>query len=417
MAGIHIEQPVQLAAHEDKAVVFTPEQFPALRMKSPKPWWPYQMGDPHLEHLTMSFAENGVKTDEQSVDFGIREITSELTSNGSRLFRVNGKPILIRGAGWSQDMLLRTDEHRLRDQIRMVRDMNLNTIRLEGKLETEDFFRLADEQGILVMLGWCCCDHWEHWKDWTPDDLTIATASLRAQMLRLRQHASLLVWLNGSDNPPPANVESAYLQVEADTHWPNPILSSASGTPTTVTGESGVKMTGPYDYVAPSYWYYGAHYGGAAGYNTETSPGPAIVSLASRQKFLPDPDAWPPTANWSYHNGGGEFTNLKVLDEAMADAYAKPASAADYERMAQTMAYDSERAMFEAYGKNKYFSTGVIQWMLNNAWPSMIWHLYDYYLDADARLLRRQEGLRAGAHSVFLRRPLDRGREQHLSTR
>ena len=38
--------------------------------------------------------------------------------------------------------------------------------------------------------------------------------------------------------------------------------------------------------------------------------------------------------------------------------------------------------MFEAYSKNKYTSTGVIQWMLNNAWPSMIWHLYDYYLDA-----------------------------------
>ena len=75
--------------------------------------------------------------------------------------------------------------------------MNLNTIRLEGKLETEDFFRLADERGILVMLGWCCCDHWEHWKDWKPEDLTIATASLRSQMLRLRNHASLLVWLNG----------------------------------------------------------------------------------------------------------------------------------------------------------------------------------------------------------------------------
>jgi exo-1,4-beta-D-glucosaminidase len=48
------------------------------------------------------------------------------------------------------------------------------------------------------------------------------------------------------------------------------------------------------------------------------------------------------------------------------------------------MEYDSERAMFEAYSRNKYNSTGVIQWMLNNAWPSMIWHLYDYYLDAGA---------------------------------
>jgi exo-1,4-beta-D-glucosaminidase len=383
-AGARFEQAIELQPHEDRTVVFSPDKFPALSVHNPKVWWPYQMGEPHLEHLTVGFNSNGKAGDEQNVDFGIREITSELTTNGSRLFRVNGKPILIRGAGWSQDMLLRTDTNRLRDQIHLVRDMNLNTIRLEGKLETEDFFRLTDEQGILVMLGWCCCDHWEQWKDWTADDLKIAAASLRAQMLRLRQHASLLVWLNGSDNPPPADVEKAYLQVEAETHWPNPILSSASQTPTTVTGQSGVKMTGPYDYVAPSYWYVATRFGGATGFNTETSPGPAIPSLASRKKFLADAEAWPSTANWSLHFGGGEFANLKVFDEAMQAVYAKPQTSADYERIAQTMAYDSERAMFEAYAKNKYASTGVIQWMLNNAWPSMIWHLYDYYLDAGA---------------------------------
>jgi len=384
VAGVRFEQPVELSPNEDRTVVFSSERFSQLRIQSPRAWWPFQMGEPHLENLTMRFSIDGRVSDERSVDFGIREITSELTANGSRLFRVNGKPILIRGAGWSQDMLLRTNESRLRDQIRMVRDMNLNTIRLEGKLETEEFFRLADEQGILVMLGWCCCDHWEHWKDWTAEDLTIATASLRSQMLRLRQHASLLVWLNGSDNPPPPDVEKAYLQVEAETHWPNPVLSSASATPTAVTGESGVKMTGPYDYVAPSYWYVASRFGGAHGFNTETSPGPAIPSLASRKKFLPDPEAWPPSSTWNLHFGSGEFANLKVFDAAMEAIYAKPRSAAEYERIAQTMAYDSERAMFEAYSKNKYASTGVIQWMLNNAWPSMIWHLYDYNLDAGA---------------------------------
>jgi exo-1,4-beta-D-glucosaminidase len=381
VAGARFEKAVELAAHEDQTVAFSPEQFPVLRIQNPKLWWPRQMGDPHLERLTVNFSSQGHTADEQSVNFGIREVTSELTANGSRLFRVNGKPILIRGAGWSQDMLLRTDENRLRSQFDLVQDMNLNTIRLEGKLETEDFFGLADERGILVMLGWCCCDHWEHWKDWTPQDLTIATASLRSQMLRLRHHASLLVWLNGSDNPPIPEVEKAYLQVESETHWPNPILSSATQAPTTVTGESGVKMTGPYDYVAPSYWYYGTHHGGAIGYNTETSPGPAISSLASRKLFLSDPEAWPPSADWSLHYGGGEFKDLKVFDAAMEAAYAKPQSAADYERIANTMEYDSERAMYEAYSKNKYTSTGVIQWMLNNAWPSMIWHLYDYYLD------------------------------------
>jgi len=351
-------------------------------VRDPKVWWPWQMGEPHLERATVSFSAEGMVSDERSVDFGIREVTSELTANGSRLFRVNGKRILIRGGGWSQDMLLRTDEKRLRDQFKLVRDLGLNTIRLEGKLDTEEFFHKADEQGVLVLLGWCCCDHWEHWRDWTPDDLEIAKASLRSQMLRLRQHASLLVWLNGSDNPPIPSVEKAYLQVENDTHWPNPILSSATEKVTTVTGETGVKMSGPYDYVEPSYWYVASKFGGAVGFNTETSPGPAVSSLASRKKFLPDPEAWPPTANWTYHNGGGEFTNLKVFGDAMEAIYAKPNSAADFERLSQTMEYDSERAMYEAYSKNKYTSTGVIQWMLNNAWPSMIWHLFDYNFDA-----------------------------------
>ncbi|MGH9606269.1 MAG: glycoside hydrolase family 2 protein, partial [Terracidiphilus sp.] len=373
-AGAHFEQNVELAPREDRTVVFTPEQYPQLRIQNPKLWWPYQLGQPHLERLTVSFtAQNqnhSEPSDQQSVEFGIREITSELTAHGSRLFRINGKRMLIRGGGWAQDMLLRTSETRLREQFQMVRDMHLNALRLEGKLETDAFFRLADQEGILVMAGWCCCDHWEQWKTWTADDLTIATASLHSQMLRLRYHPSLLVWLNGSDNPPPPDVETAYLRVEADTHWPNPVLSSASARPTTVTGESGVKMLGPYNYVEPSYWYVDKRFGGAYGFNTETSPGPAIPSLASRKIFLSDPAAWPPGPDWSLHYGGGGFTTLKVFDDAMDDIYATPDSAADYTRMAQTMEYDSERAMFEAYTKNKYDSTGVIQWMLNNAWPS-----------------------------------------------
>ncbi len=105
---------------------------------------------------------------------------------------------------------------------------------------------------------------------------------------------------------------------------------------------------------------------------------------------------------------------LKDLDEAMTAMYAKPTSAADYTRMANTMEYDSERAMFESYSRNKYESTGVIQWMLNNAWPSMIWHLYDYNLEADAGYYAVKNACAAAAHPVFLRRPVHRGRQQHL---
>jgi exo-1,4-beta-D-glucosaminidase len=383
LLGVKVEQPVTLNAGETRTVVFAPEQFPKLRVEHPPLWWPYQMGEPHLEALRMSFQVNGKLSDERVAQVGIREVTSELTDKGARLFRVNGKPVLVRGGGWSGDMLLREQPQRLEQEFEMVRDLHLNAIRLEGKLETDEFYRLADEQGVLVIAGWCCCDIWEQWAKWTPENYDVAAASLRAQMLRIRNHPSLLVWLNGSDNPPPPKVEQIYLDIERDMHWPNPTLSSATARETTVSGKSGVKMTGPYDYVAPSYWLTDpGKVGGAWGFNTETSPGPAIPTESSLRRFLPAASLWPTSDDWHYHSGSGGFANTSIFDTAMEQSYGKPQTLAEYERSAQAMAYDGERAMFEAYGRNKYTSTGVVQWMLNNAWPSMIWHLYDYYLDA-----------------------------------
>jgi exo-1,4-beta-D-glucosaminidase len=96
--------------------------------------------------------------------------------------------------------------------------------------------------------------------------------------------------------------------------------------------------------------------------------------------MLPPEHLWPIDAFWSYHAGGGPFQHLDIFTEALTRRLGAAAGVEDYARKAQLMAYDGERAMFEAYGRNKFNSTGVIQWMMNNAWPSMIWHLYDYYL-------------------------------------
>jgi exo-1,4-beta-D-glucosaminidase len=83
---------------------------------------------------------------------------------------------------------------------------------------------------------------------------------------------------------------------------------------------------------------------------------------------------------WNYHAGGGEFKTIQVFSDALANRYGKSDSAEDFAQKSQLQTYEGVRAMYEAYSRNKYEATGVIQWMLNNAWPSMIWHLYDYYL-------------------------------------
>ena len=411
LEGIHIEQAVEIGPGEEKSVSFAPEQYARLKVRNPRVWWPWQMGQPNLETLSLAFTVDGRESDRMSARYGIREMTSELIDKSTQgdqlvpakpateqeaadsarraerppqsdylLFRVNGKPILIRGGGWAPDMMLRDNPAKLREQFRMVRDMGLNTIRSEGKMEPEDFFDLADQQGILVMIGWSCCDRWERFDRWTAENRQVAVASLHSQILRLRNRASVLAWLNGSDNPPSAEIEQLYLKEEADLHWPNPTVSSATARRTTVSGDSGVKMNGPYDYVTPSYWLTDETYGGAWGFSTEIGPGPAIPTLDSMLKFLPEKDIWPHDDVWKFHAGGGGFKDLTVFDKAMNQIYGAPQNDVDYDRAAQAMAYDGERAMFEAYNRNKYRSTGVIQWMLNNSWPSLIWHLYDYYL-------------------------------------
>jgi len=374
-AGLKVSQSVQLAPGETKTVHLTPQT-----LRNPKLWWPYQMGDPYLYTARLVFETAGHVSDAAAVSFGIREVKTEMTDKRALLFRVNGKPVLLRGAAYTPDMLLRWSAPKAEAELRLTKEMGLNTIRLEGKMERDEFFDMADRMGLLVMPGWCCCDFWERWKRWKPEHYKIASASLEHELRRLRNHPSVFVWLNASDGPPPADVEQMYLDIIKAAEWPNPTISSAAAFPAKVTGPSGVKMTGPYDYEPPNYWLVDKEAGGAYGLNTETSPGPAIPTLESLKRFIPADHLWPIDNVWNYHAGGERFTKMSAYLEALDKRYGKPANLDDFLRKSQAIAYEGQRAMFEAYSRNKYTSTGVIQWMLNNAWPSLIWHLYDYYL-------------------------------------
>jgi len=377
--AVVFSQAIELAPHETRVARFSPSQFPQLRLSHPRLWWPVEDGKPDLYPLDLEFVAASQVSDSSHTEFGVREVTSELDPAGHRLFRINGRKILIRGAGYSFDMLLRSSAERQRAELDYVQDMHLNAIRFEGKLEDDRFLDQCDRRGILLLAGWCCCDRWEKWRDWNAEDKEIAAASLRDQLRRLGRHPAVFDWMYGSDGPPPPPIENLYLGILKETDWPNPYQSSASARETPA-GATGVKMTGPYEYVAPGYWYLDTERGGAFGFNTETSPGPSPPPVESLRRMLPADHLWPIDSVWNFHAGGGHFKNLEVFNEALERRYGKPASLEDYARKAQMMAYEGHRAMFEAYIRNKYTSTGVIQWMLNNAWPGMIWHLYDWYL-------------------------------------
>ena len=380
VAGITFSKDTQIAANTCTRVTLTTHELRQLVIASPQLWWPAGLGPQSLYEMQMQFVIGGAVSDSASTEFGIRRIDSQIDANQHRLFSINGHPILIRGAAWTHDIMVRQDPEREEYEVRYAADMHLNALRLEGKMFDNNLYQLADRYGVLIMPGWCT-GPFEEWDQWTAEDYPIAQESMRHQIRQLRNHPSVFVFLYGSDNAPPPAVEQLYLQVMSEENWPNPYLNSAADQTTPGAGLSGVKMTGPYDWVAPNYWLTDTSRGGAFGFITETSPGPAVPVTASLQQMLAPQNLWPVgNSAWNFHAGCGDFAQTQDFTTALGNRYGAAKDLNDYTMKSQVMTYEAERAMFEAYGRNKYVSTGVIQWQMNTAWPGLIWHLYDYYL-------------------------------------
>jgi exo-1,4-beta-D-glucosaminidase len=147
-------------------------------------------------------------------------------------------------------------------------------------------------------------------------------------------------------------------------------------------------MAGPYAWIPPAYWY-ADKLGGAFGFDSEVSAGADIPRLEDLRRMLSPQEQealWKYPELRQYHASAAwsPFAVLAPFDHALARRYGAPSSLADYVAKAQLDNYDNVRAQFEAFSAHMDAAnpaTGVIYWMLNNAWPSLHWHLYDYYLN------------------------------------
>ena len=143
-------------------------------------------------------------------------------------------------------------------------------------------------------------------------------------------------------------------------------------------------MSGPYSWVPSNYFYLNEtknkNFGGAWGFLTEGESGENPLRKGSYEKIFNKENLYDYTGDsWNYHcEIKVIFGNLSKLIKPINERYGNIENCDDFQKKYSAIVYESHRVMFEAYSFNKYISTGVIQWMLNNAWPSNIWHLYDY---------------------------------------
>ncbi|WP_405834587.1 glycosyl hydrolase 2 galactose-binding domain-containing protein [Streptomyces sp. NBC_00105] len=392
---VAVSRSVTLAANETKTVVFSPADHPALRLTAPRVWWPAAMGEQPLYGLDVTATVNGAPSDTAHQSFGIRDVQAPLNADGDRQYRINGRPLLIKGAGWSPDAFLRWDHTYVEDRLKYALDLGLNTLRLEGHIEPDEFFDLADRYGILTLPGWECCSKWEGevngteaGEEWDDPDYPVARASMAAEAARLRHHPSVISFLIGSDFAPNEEIERGYVDALRAADWTAPVVPAAANTSAPITGRSGMKMTGPYDWVPPGYWYEKRE-GGATGFNSETSAGPDVPTLDTLRRMMSPAELetlWKDPSAAQYHRSPSRtFSTLRLYGAALAGRYGSPTGLDDYVRKAQLAQYENVRAQFEAYARNAKDdsepSTGVIYWMFNSGWTSLHWQLVDRFLD------------------------------------
>jgi len=436
---IELHTNINLDPDETEHVIFNPSTDSALHVTNPQLWWPYQMGDQPLYHLSMAVSRNGVRSDSDSSTFGIRTIKTYLSDpgsyayNGSRWFEINGKPFVFRGGGMmDQDMFLRYSHERLAQQIQLIKSMGLNGMRLEGDDQPDDFYEQMDKAGLLVYGGFLCCDFWEDADSWSAKDHETNYRSALTLGRQQRNHPSVVFW-SWSDNVPSPDQERGVLQGFADADFDIPVMASAEYKSTPTLGPSGMKE-GPYNWFPPSYAYSlncsgssgnapctsgdFTNRGGAWAFQTESSPGSTVPTQDSLDRFMTPAEQTQMVTSPNlrlFHSGRGaqdsgtsysSFQHIGVLGTAICHRYgswtATPVncptnppgttnlyndnpSIADFVRKGQAINYETVRAHFEAYIDHSTRadspSTGLDYWMMNKPMPSLLWYFYNYDFD------------------------------------
>ena len=432
LGGIHVTKSVLLPAGES-TVELHPSEFPQLRIRSPKLWWPNGYGSPHLYTLNIELHQGAALSDSTTVRFGVRHVTYELslfdrkgrlrrvevdptkaTQRGERVvdvshaaikrtpngwaaslsaagetsaavrdisskslspylaIRVNGVPIAVRGGNWgTDDSRKRIARSRLEPYFQLQRAANLNTIRNWVGQNTEDvFYELADEYGMLVFN-----DFWASTQDFQvePQDPSLFLANAADVIKRYRNHPSIALWFGRNEGVPQPILNEGL----------DELIAALDGTRYYTGSSNSVNLqgSGPYNYRPASQYFTDL----AQGFSVEVGA-PSLATLESLQAWIPAADRWPLSDALAYHDwhfgGNGDVASFM---EALATRFGAGASLEDFARKAQMLNYETYRAMFEGFNAGLWTrNSGRLLWMSHPAWPSNAWQIYSSDYDTHA---------------------------------
>ena len=351
-------------------------QFKPIGLDRPKLWWPNGYGGQNLYPVELSFENGGKVSDTTHFQAGVRQFTYTEEGGALRIY-VNGRRFIARGGNWGfPESMLRYRAREYDVAVRYHKDMNFTMIRnWVGQTGDDAFYDACDKYGIVV------------WQDFwlanpvdgpNPDDPQMFLNNARDFVLRIRNHASVGLYVGRNEGNPPDIVEDGLRAITASLH-PGLyyIPNSASGP---------VSGGGPYRTQAPKFYF---QQRATTKLHSEVGM-PNVVTLDSLRQMMRPSEKWPMGDVWGIHDftitgAQGASTWRTMIDKGFGGAK----SAEEFVALSQFIDYDGYRAMFEAQGKNRM---GVLLWMSHPCWPSFVWQTYDYYFDQSGGYFGSKKG-------------------------
>ena len=368
LGDVPFEAQVSLDPSAAKTVRFDPSTVAALRLQNPKLWWPAGYGDPNLYPVELSFTVNNAVSDAKAFQAGVRQFTYNEDNEILKIW-VNGKRFTARGGNWGfPESMLRYRAREYDIAVRYHKDMNFTMIRnWVGQTGDEWFYESCDRWGIVV------------WQDFwlanpvdgpNPDDSALFLSNVRDFVLRIRNHASVGIYVGRNEGFPPKPIEDGIRKIIADLHPGLHYIPSSADV--VVSGH------GPYQ-AMPQRFYFEQR--ATPRLHSELGM-PNVVTLDSLKMFIPASKLWPQNNIWGIHDftqkgaqGGASFNDI------IAKSYGGAKNVEEWITLAQYVNYNGYRAMYEAQSKNRM---GLLIWMSHSCWPSFVWQTYDYYFDPTA---------------------------------
>lgn len=367
--NISFSQDITIDSEQTKSITLDYNTFSQLIIHNPKLWWPNGYGDPNMYSCSLKVNIGDVTSDSSTVNFGIKKYTYDTDGNVLHV-SINGTRIFLKGGSWGMpEYLLRCNNKDYDTKLMLHKDMNFNIIRnWIGSTTDEGFYEACDKYGMLI---WD--EFWLNNGGGMPADINVFNSNVIEKIKRYRNHPSIALWCGENEGYPGAPLDDWLKADVAQYDGPHYHSNSHSDA---LTG------SGPWTNATPSSYFSNV----PQGWGLRTELGTAVfTNFESFKLFIPKANWWPRNELWNTHYFGQNAGNAgpDTYFSTVNNSYGTATGIEDFCKKAQLVNIEVNKAMFEGWLSNMWNdASGLIIWMSQSAYPSMVWQTYDYYYDA-----------------------------------